>query len=113
MDGLSAHWTPDIGRWAHDNNVGLLPTPTNASHLNRVECHFWAFVEFVIKDSDYADWSQFTQRSAAYIRRRKPRPPRPPDHRAREPPQGRLRFRRNNPRRPTSASTADVEPCTR
>jgi hypothetical protein len=44
MDGLSAHWTPDIRRWAHDNSVGLLPTPTNASHLNRIECHFWAFV---------------------------------------------------------------------
>jgi DDE superfamily endonuclease len=70
MDGLSAHWTPDIRRWAHDNNVGLLPTPTNASHLNRIECHFWAFVEFVIKGSDYADWSQFTNAAQPYIRRR-------------------------------------------
>jgi transposase len=70
MDGLSAHWTPDIRRWAVENNVGLLPTPTNASHLNRIECHFWAFVEFVIKGSDYADWSQFTKAAHAYIRRR-------------------------------------------
>jgi len=70
MDGLSAHWTPDIRRWAHDNNVGLLPTPTNASHLNRIECHFWAFVEFVVKGSDYADWPEFTKAAQAYIRRR-------------------------------------------
>ena len=70
MDNLSAHWTPDIRRWAVNNNVGLLPTPTNASHLNRIECHFWAFVEFVIKGSDYADWTEFTKAAQAYIRRR-------------------------------------------
>lgn len=70
MDNLSAHWTPDIRHWAHANNVGLLPTPTNASHLNRIECHFWAFVEFVIKGSDYPDWSEFTKAAQAYIRRR-------------------------------------------
>jgi len=70
MDNLSAHWTPDIRRWAHDNNVGLLPTPTNASHLNRIECHFWAYVEFVIRGSDYRDWAEFTKATHAYIRRR-------------------------------------------
>lgn len=70
MDNLSAHWIPDIRRWAVNNNVGLLPTPTNASHLNRIECHFWAFVEFVIKGSDYADWTEFTKAAHAYIRRR-------------------------------------------
>ena len=32
-----------------------------------------------------------------------PRPPRPPHHRTREPPQGRLSYRRTNPRRPTSS----------
>ena len=70
MDNLSAHWTGDIRRWAVDNNVGLLPTPTNASHLNRIECHFWAFAEFVIKGSDYTDWRDFTKAAHAYIRRR-------------------------------------------
>jgi transposase len=70
MDNLSAHWTPDIRRWAVANNVGLLPTPTNASHLNRIECHFWAFAEFVIKGSDYTDWAEFTKAAHAYLRRR-------------------------------------------
>jgi transposase len=70
MDNLSAHWTPDIRRWAVASNVGLLPTPTNASHLNRIECHFWAFAEFVIKGSDYADWTEFTKAAHAYLRRR-------------------------------------------
>lgn len=70
MDNLSAHWTPAIRRWAVENRVGLLPTPTNASHLNRIECHFWAYVEFVINGSDYADWAEFTKASQAYLRRR-------------------------------------------
>ena len=70
MDNLSAHWTPAIRRWAVSNNVGLLPTPTNASHLDRIECHVWAFAEFVIKGSDDADWTEFTKAAQAYIRRR-------------------------------------------
>jgi len=70
MDNLSAHWTPEIRRWAADSNVGLLPTPTNASHLNRIECHFWAYVEFVINGSDYATWAEYSKASQAYIRRR-------------------------------------------
>ena len=70
MDNLSAHWTPAIRRWAIQSNVGLLPTPTNASHLNRIECHFWAYVEFVINGSDYPDWNAFSKASQAYIRRR-------------------------------------------
>lgn len=48
-----------------NNNVGLLPAPTDASHLKRIECHFWAFVGFVIKGSDYADWSEFTKAARA------------------------------------------------
>jgi transposase len=70
MDNLSAHWTPAIRHWAANNNVGLIPTPTNASHLNRIECHFWAFAEFVVKGSDYHDWDEFTHAAQAYIERR-------------------------------------------
>ena len=70
MDGLSAHWTQQIRDWAVANHVGLLPTPTNASHLNRIECHFWAYVEFVINGSDYPDWTAFNKATQAYIRRR-------------------------------------------
>ena len=70
MDGLSAHWTQKIRDWALANHVGLLPTPTYASHLNRIECHFWAYVEFVINGSDYPDWADFNKATQAYIRRR-------------------------------------------
>lgn len=70
MDNLSAHWTKEIRQWATDNNVGLLATPTNASLLNRIECHFSPYVEFVINNSDYPDWATFSKASTFYIRRR-------------------------------------------
>ena len=31
MDNLSAHWTPEIVKWAEGNRVTLVPTPANAS----------------------------------------------------------------------------------
>ena len=55
MDNLSTHWTADIRRWARKNRVTLVPTPTYASYLNRIECHFWALAEFSIRGSDYPD----------------------------------------------------------
>jgi transposase len=72
MDNLSTHWTPAIRSWAADaaNNVGLLPTPTYASWLNRIECHFWAFVELVVNNSDYPDWAAFDKAAQHFIRRR-------------------------------------------
>jgi transposase len=72
MDNLSAHWTPAIRAWAADvsNNVALLPTPTYASWLNRIECHFWAFVELVVNNSDYPDWAAFDKAAQLFIRRR-------------------------------------------
>lgn len=72
MDNLSTHWTPAIRAWAADvtNNVALVATPTYASWLNRIECHFWAFVEFVVNNSDYPDWAAFDKAAQFYIRRR-------------------------------------------
>lgn len=55
MDNLGTHWTPDIRRWARNNRVSLVATPTYASYWNRIECHFWALAEFVIRGSDYPD----------------------------------------------------------
>jgi hypothetical protein len=53
QDNLSANWTPDIRTFADDHNVELVPTPTYASYLNPVECHFSALTEFVAANADY------------------------------------------------------------
>lgn len=67
MDNLSTHWTKDIRDWAHDSNVELVPTPTYASFLNRIECHFWAIGEFVINNADHPDWDTLARAMADYI----------------------------------------------
>ena len=70
MDNLSTHWTPAIRTWAAKSNVELVPTPTYASYLNRIECHFWAISEFVVKNADYPDWDTFGRAIAEHIQYR-------------------------------------------
>jgi transposase len=66
-DNLSTHKTPAIREWAQKSNVELVFTPTYASFLNRIECHFWAIGEFVIKNADYPDWDTLTRAMATHI----------------------------------------------
>jgi transposase len=70
VDNLSAHFTPQIRAWAAVNRVRLVPTPTYASYLNRIECHFWSYVEFVIRGSDYASHDQLAHATRGYLRHR-------------------------------------------
>jgi len=51
-------------------NVELVYTPTYASFLNRIECHFWGIAEFVIKNADYPDWDTLAKAMADHIRYR-------------------------------------------
>lgn len=67
MDNLSTHKTQDIRDWAQASNVELVFTPTYASFLNRIECHFWAIGEFVVKNSDYPSWDALTAAMRAHI----------------------------------------------
>ncbi len=67
MDNISTHWTQDIRDWATDSNVELVATPTYASFLNRIECHFGAIGEFTIKNTDYPDWDTLAKAMADYI----------------------------------------------
>jgi transposase len=67
MDNLSTHWTKDIRDWGTNSNVELVPTPTYASFLNRIECHFWAIGEFVIKNADDPDRDTLAKAMADHI----------------------------------------------
>lgn len=69
-DNLSTHTTPAIYQWAAANNVELVFTPTYASFLNRIECHFWGIGEFVINNADYPDWDTLARAMADHIRYR-------------------------------------------
>ncbi len=70
MDNLSTHKTPAIREWAEQANVELVFTPTYASFLNRIECHFWGIGEFVINNADYPDWDTLAKAMADHIRYR-------------------------------------------
>jgi transposase len=70
QDNLSANWTPDIRRFAAANNIALVPTPTYASYLNPVECHFFPIGEFVVNNADYLDWDAFAWALARHIQHR-------------------------------------------
>jgi transposase len=67
QDNLSANWTPDIRAFADANNIELVATPTYASYLNRIECHFLPISEFVVKNADYLDWDAFAHALARHI----------------------------------------------
>ncbi|HWQ23114.1 MAG TPA: transposase, partial [Gaiellaceae bacterium] len=70
QDGLSCHWTPAIRAYAEHNNIELVPTPTYASYLNRIEATFGALDEFVCKNADYLDWDAFGHALAEHVRHR-------------------------------------------
>lgn len=69
-DNLSTHNTPPIRAWAAASNVELVFTPTYASFLNRIECHFWGVGEFVIRNADYDSWEALTKAMADHIQYR-------------------------------------------
>ena len=69
-DNLSTHKTPAIRQWAENANTELVFTPTYASFLNRIECHFWGIGEFVINNADYPDWNTLAKAMAEHIRYR-------------------------------------------
>ena len=70
QDGLSSHWTPDIRSYADANNIELVPTPTYASYLNRIEATFGTIDEFVCKNADYLDWDAFGHALADHVQHR-------------------------------------------
>lgn len=68
MDNLSTHTTPKILAWCRANRVSPVMTATNASWMNRVECHLTAAHYFVIKNSDPEDHRDVGQRMQQYLR---------------------------------------------
>lgn len=69
QDNLSAHTTPEVRRWAKGNRVVLVPTPTNASWLNPIECRFAEVETLALSGSNHQSWGEVgraLRRAAAY-----------------------------------------------
>ncbi|WP_407944498.1 hypothetical protein [Paenibacillus riograndensis] len=54
--------------WAAANNVEFVYTPTYASWLNRIECHFGPLRKFVLEGSDFAKHQDLGLAIQAYLR---------------------------------------------
>jgi len=68
LDNFSPHKHQTVRDWATENNVELVFTPTNASWLNRIECHFGPLRTFVLSGSNYKDHKEMAQAIRTYLR---------------------------------------------
>ncbi|SFV07454.1 ATP-binding protein [Alicyclobacillus macrosporangiidus] len=73
-----------VRNWAAENNVELVYTPTHASWLKRIDCHFGPLRKFVLSGSNHEDhkaradsiwayicWRNKHQRNARFLREKK------------------------------------------
>ena len=66
-DNLVLHWTPEIREWAELHHVELVPTPTSASYMNRIECHFTALSYFALAGTDHRSHEEQNSAIRRYI----------------------------------------------
>ncbi|MDQ2852598.1 MAG: IS630 family transposase [Actinomycetota bacterium] len=71
MDNFSPHLSTKkddrVGQWAETNNVELAYVPTNASFLNRIECHFTALRYFALNGTDHRNHEEQNSMIRRYI----------------------------------------------
>ena len=56
-----------VGEWAAANNRELAYVPTNASCLNRIECHFTALRYFALNGTDHRAHEEQNSMIGRYI----------------------------------------------
>jgi transposase len=70
LDNLSTHTTRALRAFARKNRITLVFTPTYASFLNRIECNFAAYKEFVLNGSDFTSHDDLIAATRSYLRYR-------------------------------------------
>lgn len=68
MDNYGPHLKIEVREWAASHNIRFLFTPTQASWLNRIECHFAALKKFALENSDYRSHDEQQQAIQEYLR---------------------------------------------
>ena len=68
LDNLSTHKTRAVRAYCRRKKITLVFTATNASWMNRIECHFAPFSYFVIKNSDHPDHAAIAEAAQDYLR---------------------------------------------
>ena len=62
LDNYGPHLNTEVLAWAAAHNIRFYLTPTEASWLNRIECHFTALKKFALESSDFR-WHGDQQRA--------------------------------------------------
>jgi 3-methyladenine DNA glycosylase Tag len=65
---MRTHSKAEVVDWCQKNNLKLVYTATNASWMNRIECHFAPAKQFVLNNSDHPDHRSIGQAMQDYIR---------------------------------------------
>lgn len=53
LDNYGSHLKTEVRAWATTHDIRFYFTPTEASWLNRIECHFTALKKFALENSDF------------------------------------------------------------
>lgn len=69
-DNLSAHKHRDLKRYAREQRMSLVPTPTYASWLNAIESHFGPLKSFCLNNSDDNTHMERRRRIYRYLTQR-------------------------------------------
>jgi transposase len=67
LDNFSPHLKEEVISWCKKNDIELVFLPTNASWLNRIECHFTALRKFAIRNSNYKNHTELASAIRRYI----------------------------------------------
>jgi len=61
MDNYGPHLKAEVVAWAAKHKIKFYLTATNASWMNRIECHFTQLKEFALNNSDYRSHEDLQQ----------------------------------------------------
>lgn len=75
MDNYGTHVSAAVAAWVATHNVRLYFTPTNASWLNRIECHFGPLQKFALNSSDHRSHAEQEAAIMSYLAWRNRRRP--------------------------------------
>jgi transposase len=67
LDNVAYHRVAEVQQYAATHNIRFYWTPTNASWLNRVECHLRALKRFALENTDYRSHEEQEQAIESYL----------------------------------------------
>jgi len=67
LDNATYHHKAEVQAYAAGHNIKFYWTPTNASWLNRIECHFTALKKFALDNTDYRSHQEQQEAIEQYL----------------------------------------------